>query len=87
MNSPGTATNKSITHIRYPSRNSAIMETRNVAQPWSDHETKASIAYPHTNNVCNVVFVAGNVMSIPRGRIPTDANQSFWRPGCTKNTW
>ena len=87
LNSPGSATNKSITHIRYPSRNSVIMETRNVAQPWSDHETKMSIAYPHTNNVCNVIFVAGNVLSIPRGRIPTDADQSFWRPTCKKNTW
>ena len=87
LNSPGSATNKSITHIRYPSRNSAIMETRNATQPWSDHESKASIAYPHPNNVCNVLFVGGNVMSIPRGRIPSDANQSFWRPTCTKNTW
>ena len=87
LNSPGSATNKSITHIRYPSRNSAIMETRNATQPWSDHESKASIAYPHPNNECNVLFVGGNVMSLRRGRIPSDADQSFWRPTCKKNTW
>ena len=84
----GSATNKSLAHLRFPSRNAAIMEIKNNnTQPWYNHVEKDSIAYPHTNQVCNVLFVGGNVMSIPRGRIPSDGDQSFWRPGCKKNTW
>ena len=77
----------SISRLRYPSRNAAIMETRNVVQPWYDHESKGAIAYPHTGNMCNVLMVGGNVMSIPRGKIPSDGDQSFWRVSQTKNTW
>ncbi|MBQ7696826.1 MAG: prepilin-type N-terminal cleavage/methylation domain-containing protein [Lentisphaeria bacterium] len=84
----GSATNRSLAHLRFPSRNSAIMEIKNNnTQPWYNHVDKDSIAYPHPNQVCNVLFVGGNVMSIPRGRIPSDGDQSFWRPKCTKNTW
>ena len=32
-------------------------------------------------------MLAGNVMSLPRGKIPTSGDQSFWRPTQTKNTW
>ena len=77
----------SINRIRIPSRNAAIMESRNNYQPWTDHETKQSIAYPHPGNMCNVLMVGGNMMSIPRGKIPTDGDQSFWRPTQKKNTW
>ena len=48
---------------------------------------RQSIAYPHPGNTCNVLMVGGNMMSIPRGKIPTDGDQSFWRPTQKKNTW
>ena len=78
----------SLNRIRYPSRHAAIMETRKVTQPYTDHETKLSIAYPHPTLMCNVLMVGGNVMSIPRGKIPSDGEQSFWWPHLpVKNTW
>ena len=84
----GHSTGKiNIARVRIPSRNSAIMEVRNNTQPWFDHEDKQSIAYPHTGNLCNVLMLGGNVMSIPRGKIPTNGDQSFWRTAQTKNTW
>ena len=83
---PGTGI--AIARVRYVSRHSAIMETRHVKQPDSSHETKLSIAYPHPSLMCNVLMLGGNVMSIPRGKIPTDGKQNFWWPySDSKNTW
>jgi len=87
QNSSHGSAKVSISRIRIPSRNAAIMEVRNASQPWYDHESKNSIAYPHPNNICNVLMVGGNVMSIPRGKIPSDGDQSFWRVTQKKNTW
>ena len=77
----------SISRVRIPSRNGAIMESRGAAQPWYDHESKGTIAYPHPSLMCNVLMLGGNVMSIPRGKIPSDAEQSFWYTSQKKNTW
>ena len=87
QNNKHSSAKVSISRIRIPSRNAAIMETRNVVQPWYDHESKNAIAYPHTGNICNVLMVGGNVMNIPRGKIPTDGDQSFWYTSQKKNTW
>ena len=88
QNNRHSTTRTSINRVRFPSRNAAMMETRNnAAQPDSNHEEKLSIAYPHTGNLCNVLMLGGNMTSVPRGKIPSDADQSFWRPLATKNTW
>ena len=86
QNKPGKGI--SISRVRHVSRHAAIMESRNVTQPYTDHETKLSIAYPHPSLMCNVLMLGGNVMSIPRGKIPSDGEQSFWWPySNSKNTW
>ena len=88
QNNYHSAVKLSISKVRVPSRHAAIMESRNVTQPDPNHETKLSIAYPHPSLMCNVLMLGGNVMSIPRGKIPTDATQNFWWPySDSKNTW
>ena len=79
-----------LARIRYPGRNSVILEVAgNNSQPGYNHIEKNSIAYPHTNNSTNVLMQSGNVITLPRGKVPTDRNQTFWLPYSQwqKNTW
>ena len=79
-----------LARIRFPSRNSVILEVQNNnSQPSYTHETTGAIAYPHNSNSTNVLMQAGNVLTLRRGQIPSERNQTFWHP-CTqwqKNTW
>ena len=82
-------TNQSIHRIKQPSRNMAIAECYNASQlSWRQLEN-GLVAFPHAGLVNNVVFVGGNVQSVPRSQMPLDSNESFWLPygGSWKNNW
>jgi len=76
-----------MSQAKYPSMTMAIMEVYNKSQPM--YNTPVSFAYPHAGNVTNIICMAGNVRSIKQGKVPTDSNQSFWKPTnqWMKNTW
>ena len=79
-----------LARIRFPSRNAVILEAEsNNSQPGYTHVEKNSISYPHAGNRTNVLMQGGNVITLPRGKVPTDRNQTFWMPVSTwqKNTW
>ena len=79
-----------LARIRRPSRNSVILEcNNNNAQPGYTHEDVLSIAYPHTNLSTNVLMQDGHVITLRRGQVPTNRNQTFWLPVSQwqKDTW
>ena len=79
-----------LARIKVPSRNAVILEVQNnTSQPAYNHESTGAIAYPHSNNSTNVLMQGGNVITLPRGKVPTDRNQTFWLPYSQwqKNTW
>ena len=79
-----------LARIRRPSRNSVILEcNNNNSQPGYTHENVLSIAYPHNNLSTNVLMQDGHVITLRRGQVPTDRNQTFWLPTSQwqKDTW
>ena len=79
-----------LAQIRRPSRNAVILESaNNNSQPGYTHIEKDSIAYPHPGNTTNILMQGGNILTLKRGQITSERNQSFWRPvhSSLKDTW
>ena len=79
----------SVNQIRHPGRHAVLMETLKQAQASVTALGKGEIAFPHPGKTCTVIAAAGNVMSVPRSKMPTDHEQSFWtaKSKPSKNTW
>ena len=79
----------SVNQIRHPGRHAVLMETLKQAQASATALGKGEIAFPHPGKTCTVIAAAGNVMSVPRSKMPTDHEQSFWtaKSKPSKNTW
>ena len=79
----------SISRIRVPSRHASIAESYNKNQLAWQRAADSTIAFPHPGSLNNVLFVAGNVASISRKRLPVDPDQSFWLAfgSSWKDTW
>ena len=79
-----------LNRIRKPNRNAAFLEVQNNnSQPaWTHIETNA-LAYRHPGNSINVMMTGGAVLTLPRGRIPSERSQTFWQPvnQWQKDTW
>ena len=79
-----------LARIRRPSRNAVIMEVAgNTSQPSYKHLESNMLAYPHPGNTINVLMQGGNIITLRRGQVPTDRNQTFWLPTSQwqKDTW
>ena len=67
---------QSINQIKIPSRHMAIAEAYQTTQlSWRKVD---KMAFVHPGQVGNVLFVGGNVNALERGRVPQDADSSFW---------
>ena len=79
-----------LARIRRPSRNAVIMEVAgNTSQPSYKHLESNMLAYPHPGNTINVLMQGGNIITLRRGQVHTDRNQTFWLPTSQwqKDTW
>ena len=71
--------------VRFPSRNAAIAET--IQSKRLKPTELENIDYRHPNNTVNVLMLDCSVVSIRKGKIPQDADESFWKLDPAKNTW
>lgn len=70
----------------HPSRNAVSVEILKTDAQFKPTEME-KISYPHPNKITNALMLDCSVMGIRMGKIPSDSEESFWKPYSTKNSW
>ena len=82
----GSESGLRMSKARHPSRNAVSVEILKTDAQFKPTEME-KISYPHPNKITNALMLDCSVMGIRMGKIPSDSEESFWKPYSTKNSW
>lgn len=87
LNNTHSDIKKTVASLHRPSRHAALLEGSGITSlPYAD-DIATKIFFPHPSSVCNVLTAGGNVMSLPRGKFPSNKTCTFWSPTSTYDKW